>query len=277
MKDYDDSNSSISRRDFLRIAGAGVTALGLGTVDGISRVASAAPVAGQAMQDGARATGPYNILFILTDQERFFRPGELPAGFGLPARERLAKQGTTFLNHRINSCVCTPSRSVLYTGRHIQDTRMFDNTNFPWIGSMSTERKCRFSVTKNSSRFCSFSAIQPCLVSPGAPDEQGKVAVWRITLAASEQGPRPCSENGTAEFGGKTEFSFERGARKVRVCPASTPISHDRRRVEPSGQLHRRRRRRHRLDRGHEWIFDFHVSDYLPVVQSLRPKNAISR
>lgn len=84
-------------------------------------------------------SGPYNILFFLTDQERFFRPGELPAGFRLPGHERLMKQGTTFVNHRINSCVCTPSRSVLYTGQHIQHTRMFDNTNFPYIGSLSTE------------------------------------------------------------------------------------------------------------------------------------------
>lgn len=81
----------------------------------------------------------YNILFVLIDQERFFRPGELPADFSLPAHERLAKQGTTFINHTISSCVCTSSRSVIYTGRHIQQTRMFDNTNFPWIQSMSTD------------------------------------------------------------------------------------------------------------------------------------------
>ena len=43
------------------------------------------------------------------------------------------------MNHTINSCVCTPSRSVLYTGRHIQQTGMFDNTNFPWIQSMSND------------------------------------------------------------------------------------------------------------------------------------------
>jgi arylsulfatase len=49
------------------------------------------------------------------------------------------KQGTTFVNHQINSCVCTPSRSVVYTGQHIQRTRMFDNTNFPVDHSMSTE------------------------------------------------------------------------------------------------------------------------------------------
>jgi len=118
-------NVTGSRRDFLRVAGLGAVALGLG------------PSAVREAQ--AAAAGPYNILFILTDQERYFRPGELPADYSLPAHQRLMKRGTTFLNHRINSCVCTPSRSVLYTGQHIQHTRMFDNTNFPWITSMSTD------------------------------------------------------------------------------------------------------------------------------------------
>lgn len=133
MKSQDTDRDSINRREFLMAAGA--AAVGLG--------GSAAPALGSATQQPATATGgappagPYNILFILTDQERFFRPGELPAGFSLPAHERLAKRGTTFVNHTINSCVCTPSRSVLYTGRHIQQTGMFDNTNFPWIQSMS--------------------------------------------------------------------------------------------------------------------------------------------
>jgi len=97
---------------------------------------AAGPFAGNAAAEGARAP---NILFILTDQERLFRPGELPAGYELPAHARLARRGTTFVNHRIASCVCTPSRSVIYTGRHIQQTGMFDNTNFPWISSMSTD------------------------------------------------------------------------------------------------------------------------------------------
>ena len=87
------------------------------------------------------AGGPYNIVFILTDQERHFRPDEFPKDFHLPAHERLAKQGVVFENHRINACVCTSSRSVIYTGRHIQQTKMFDNTNFPWITSMSTDIK----------------------------------------------------------------------------------------------------------------------------------------
>lgn len=139
MKDHDKSNSMISRRELLCLAGAGVTALGLGAVNGTTNAAASAHGASRSTQGGLRNTGPYNILFILTDQERFFRAGELPVGYRLPAHERLMKQGATFVNHRINSCVCTSSRSVLYTGQHIQHTKMFDNTNFPWINSMSTE------------------------------------------------------------------------------------------------------------------------------------------
>jgi arylsulfatase A-like enzyme len=91
--------------------------------------------------DQAAAGGPYNIVFILTDQERRFRPDEIPKDYHLPAHERLVKKGVVFENHRINSCVCTSSRSVIYTGRHIQQTKMFDNTNFPWMQSMSTDIK----------------------------------------------------------------------------------------------------------------------------------------
>ena len=139
MKDKGNSSESISRRDFLRVTGIGATALGLGAVDGSTNLVFASSDTRPMPKGGTQNAGPYNILFILTDQERLFRPGELPAGFHLPAHERLMQQGTTFVNHRINSCVCTSSRSVLYTGQHIQHTKMFDNTNFPWITSMSPD------------------------------------------------------------------------------------------------------------------------------------------
>src|SRR5512143_1920025 len=132
-------NASISRRDFLQITGLGMAAFGLGVSDSSNSEAFASGDSARSAISGGGRTDPYNILFILTDQERLFRSDELPAGFSLPAHERLMERGTTFLNHRINSCVCTPSGSVLYTGQHIQHTKMFDNTNFPWIQSMSTE------------------------------------------------------------------------------------------------------------------------------------------
>ena len=124
-----DAGTEISRRDALKTIAAG------GVVAATAGASAAVPRAEVTQSTG----GPYNILFILTDQERFFRPGELPRDYRLPAHERLAKKGIVFENHQINSCVCTPSRSVLYTGRHIQQTKMFDNTNFPWISSMATD------------------------------------------------------------------------------------------------------------------------------------------
>jgi arylsulfatase len=125
-----------TRRDLLKAAGATAVAAAMGTVDATRAFAAGAPAGGGV---APAPQGPYNILFILTDQERHFRPGELPRDLRLPAHERLARKGTVFENHHINSCVCTPSRSVVYTGRHIQQTKMFDNTNFPWIASMSTD------------------------------------------------------------------------------------------------------------------------------------------
>ena len=137
MADGKEFEVDAGRRGILKTMGMGAMTAAVGTP------ALSGPVVAEVAEPrGARSDstgGPYNILFILTDQERQFRPGELPADYRLPAHERLVKKGIVFENHQINSCVCTPSRSVLYTGRHIQQTRMFDNTNFPWISSMSTD------------------------------------------------------------------------------------------------------------------------------------------
>jgi arylsulfatase A-like enzyme len=139
MEKDDQSVPNETRREFMKTAGAGALATALGGNLLGNPAIAAAPSTGTG--HGKASGGPYNILFILTDQERYYRPHELPGSYRLPAHERLAKRGVVFENHRINSCVCTPSRSVLYTGRHIQQTRMFDNTNFPWIQSMSTDIK----------------------------------------------------------------------------------------------------------------------------------------
>jgi arylsulfatase A-like enzyme len=117
--------SGISRRSFVKGAGSSVVAT----------------AAGLSLSDFATAQGDdqYNILMILTDQERYLPPSELPAGYRLPGHEKLASSGIVFENHQVASCVCTPSRSVIYTGQHIQNNGMFDNTNFPWSNDLSTD------------------------------------------------------------------------------------------------------------------------------------------
>ncbi len=80
------------------------------------------------------ADGNYNILFITTDQERYF--SKFPEGTNYKARQLLAELGTTFEKHYVCANVSTSSRSVIYTGTHVTNTEMLDNTDLPWQGAM---------------------------------------------------------------------------------------------------------------------------------------------
>ena len=82
-------------------------------------------------------TNKPNILMIVTDQEYAHQP--MPAEFALPSRDRIRARGVTFNHHHCTTTVCTPSRSVMLTGRHTSHTRMFDNTNFAWIDDMKAD------------------------------------------------------------------------------------------------------------------------------------------
>jgi arylsulfatase len=125
---------NLTRRQFLAASAAGAVGMGMAPW-GTSAFASETP-AKKPLQAQAPAKGPYNILFILTDQERYFNPAQYPPGYALPGRKRLQRKGLTFTNHQINSAVCTSSRSVIYTGQHIQHTRLFDNLDFPWSNGL---------------------------------------------------------------------------------------------------------------------------------------------
>ena len=137
MTTNDKSMRGMSRRDFLESAGFTSLAVGSGALSSVS-----VPVA--AAQGDAKATDQltddtYNILFILTDQESYLRPEQYPAGYSLPGRRRLQERGLTFTNHQICSAVCSSSRSVIYTGQHIQHTKVFDNLNFSWSNDLSKD------------------------------------------------------------------------------------------------------------------------------------------
>lgn len=76
-------------------------------------------------------SGRPNILLITTDEERY----RLPAlkDFVLPARDWLQERGTTFERYYVSSAMCSSSRSVMYTGRHVPVTQIYDNDNMPYI------------------------------------------------------------------------------------------------------------------------------------------------
>jgi len=74
---------------------------------------------------------PLNILMIVTDEERFALPR--PGGFELPARDRLVSSGVSFTSNYAAATMCSSSRSVIYTGRHMPLTEIYDNDNMPYV------------------------------------------------------------------------------------------------------------------------------------------------
>lgn len=79
----------------------------------------------------------YNIVFITCDQEAYME--QYPAGSDYAARNYLRQIGTTFEKHYACANVSTSSRSVIYTGRHITETCMLDNTNYAFVNDMSKD------------------------------------------------------------------------------------------------------------------------------------------
>jgi arylsulfatase len=125
-KSKDNSVEGLSRRDFLQAAGIATLAMGSGAMSLTPETAQAKqPSPGKTKPGGPIKPKRYNVLFILTDQERYLP--ELSGKGHWSGRDRLTKMGTTFENHQVCSMVCTPSRSVIFTGQHIQHTKMFDN------------------------------------------------------------------------------------------------------------------------------------------------------
>jgi arylsulfatase len=79
----------------------------------------------------------YSILFLTTDQTYAHVP--FPEGYTLPNRRRLEDAGMVFDDYQVNTALCTPSRSVMYTGVHAVQNGMWDNTNMAWIDDLDPE------------------------------------------------------------------------------------------------------------------------------------------
>lgn len=125
---------SLSRRNFLKVAGSAAAAPLIG---------SSILGSGQALAKGSpshaissRQQRP-NILFVFTDQERY--PRNWPKDLVLPGHERLKQRGVTFHNHYCPAVMCTSSRAVLMTGLQTADNRMFENADMPYVKALSTD------------------------------------------------------------------------------------------------------------------------------------------
>ena len=112
-------NKKISRRSFIKQSAATVTLAGLSSI----LMTQQAPAYIKAKN--------YNILLMLNDQERAWP--YIPKSIDLPARRYLESISTYFNRSYTSTPICSPARSSVYTGQHVQFTGVWDNTVTPWV------------------------------------------------------------------------------------------------------------------------------------------------
>lgn len=137
-------NNNVSRRALL--AGAGGAAAVAATAS-MTKPAEAAPAPAGRPRRERRTDGRYNILLIVTDQQRSW--ADVPKTVPLPGQDMVRRRGVSFDNYLINTNPCGPSRAVMYTGQHTQQNGVYLNPNsqpfpelrkdLPTIGHMLRE------------------------------------------------------------------------------------------------------------------------------------------
>ena len=111
-----------------------------------------------------------NILLITTDEERFHIPR--PPGYSLPARERTAESGTTFERYYAASTQCSSARSVMYTGRHVPITQIYDNDNMPYVRPLDPGLGTVGTMLRGQGYYCTYQGkwhLSNAYVDPAKP------------------------------------------------------------------------------------------------------------
>jgi arylsulfatase A-like enzyme len=107
----------------------------------------AAPCAwAQSPGPGAAAKPPYNIIFVISDQEadHLLVTGD----YELPSRAVLRRRGFDFRNHYTASAMCTPSRAAFFSGTPPQVNGVFDQMETGYVPSLRTDQPNMGSVLK---------------------------------------------------------------------------------------------------------------------------------
>jgi len=139
---------------------------------------------GEADMTATTSNRPPNILLIVTDEERFALPR--PTGFELPARERILARGTSFDCYYVNSAQCSSSRSVIYTGRHMPVTQIYDNDAMPYIRPLDPALGTLGTMLRSAGYYCTY---------------QGK---WHLSKAYRDPADPAPSEDASSRTGSRS-------------------------------------------------------------------------
>ncbi|MGA8534298.1 MAG: sulfatase-like hydrolase/transferase [Candidatus Tumulicola sp.] len=130
------AKGTVNRRDVL-VGATTLAAAALGS--GLPSAAQGSPAPAQGGQNQSTRTGPpgkppYNIVFIIVDQQTHQLHGG-PEYF-LPGTDTIARNGVTFAHHYTASAMCSPSRATFLTGRPPQYHHVIDQMQFDFVPTL---------------------------------------------------------------------------------------------------------------------------------------------
>ncbi len=124
-----------------------------------------------------------NILMIVSDQER--QRDWLPQGFVLPARQRLIDNGLEFTNYYTHSSPCSPSRATLFTGQHMAEHGVTENSTGEHNPNLSYDAVTLGKLLREQGYYTAFkgkwhleSTATPNMEAYGFSDWEGNDKAW---------------------------------------------------------------------------------------------------
>ena len=82
-------------------------------------------------QTDRESSQPLNVIFILTDDQRFDEMGFMNPVIDTPNIDRLAREGVHFKNAFVTTALCSPSRATILTGQYMHNHGVVDNNAPP--------------------------------------------------------------------------------------------------------------------------------------------------
>ena len=77
--------------------------------------------------DHSTDSDPRNVIYILTDDQRFDELGFMNNVIDTPHMDKLAKEGVHFKNAFVTTALCSPSRASILTGQYMHSHGVVDN------------------------------------------------------------------------------------------------------------------------------------------------------
>ena len=128
------SKTTVNRRDVL-VGASTLAAAALGLPGVAEALPSAQSVEQQHDRKSPPGKPPFNIVFIIVDQQTH----QLLGGpeYTLPGTSRIARNGISFANHYIASAQCSPSRATFLTGQPPQHHHVIDQMQFDFVPTLN--------------------------------------------------------------------------------------------------------------------------------------------